>query len=313
MTNNWHLFEMASYRARMLDREYIKRGGEITEPTKAYIRTKYLGDNKWTSSLVASRQCKNTCHLPINIEKSSEEFFKYLVSPARGAVVSIDHLKKIVIDEGDDKLLKLIDQSFLKAEEQKKKRIEREKKLGIIPIECDLENQFECLCKLASDEVWCHNLGCTTCGHMHFRYAFVLMANGIKIQDKVTIKRMGDDFEVKGWCVRSGRNISHQGLGVMPREYSQIQKDRVAKICANANLSVIAEHCRSSIWRGYLGLVVVHMASDSDAYKDLSIRWAKQLLDMGEGRVSDIGEDSTLSLQRVVQGDRVLNGIDVWS
>jgi len=37
------------------------------------------------------------------------------------------------------------------------------------------------------------------------------------------------------------------------------------------------------------------------------------LLDMGEGRVSDIGEDSTLSLQRVVQGDRVLNGIDVWS
>jgi len=37
-------------------------------------------------------------------------------------------------------------------------------------------NQFEALCKLASDENWCWNLNCATCGHMHFRYAFSELA-----------------------------------------------------------------------------------------------------------------------------------------
>ena len=37
-------------------------------------------------------------------------------------------------------------------------------------------NQFEAVCQLASHEGWCWDLNCTTCGNMHFTYAFKEMS-----------------------------------------------------------------------------------------------------------------------------------------
>jgi hypothetical protein len=45
------------------------------------------------------------------------------------------------------------------------------------------------------------------------------------------------------------------------------------------------------------------MSSDSDAYKNLSINWAKQLLEMGEA--------SEFDLQEVANGERTLSWRDV--
>ena len=44
-------------------------------------------------------------------------------------------------------------------------------------------NQFEAVCKLASDEWWCWDLNCTTCGNMHFTYAFKEMSQGKSPED----------------------------------------------------------------------------------------------------------------------------------
>jgi len=46
-------------------------------------------------------------------------------------------------------------------------------------------NQFESLCKLASDETWCWDLSCTTCGHMHFQYAFLELIKGRSPTDEL--------------------------------------------------------------------------------------------------------------------------------
>ena len=44
-------------------------------------------------------------------------------------------------------------------------------------------NQFEAVCELASDEWWCWDLNCTTCGNMHFTYAFKEMSLGKSPED----------------------------------------------------------------------------------------------------------------------------------
>ena len=44
-------------------------------------------------------------------------------------------------------------------------------------------NQFEAVCKLASDEGWCWDINCTTCGNMLFTYAFKQMSYGQSPED----------------------------------------------------------------------------------------------------------------------------------
>ncbi len=128
-------------------------------------------------------------------------------------------------------------------------------------------NPFEKLCILASRENWCWNLWCTTCGHLHFRYAFAELAAG---------KCPGD----RDWpIIRRRTNYTNQ-LGHWPRQYSDEQKLKVLEICADADLSLIADRCRFPDWLGYLGLVLHHMHCNQDAYQKVSSRWAQQLRDM---------------------------------
>ena len=69
--------------------------------------------------------------------------------------------------------------------------------------ECHM-NQFEALCKLASDENWCWNLFCSTCGHMHFRYSFAELA-------------IGKSPESKGWIIHKARTDNLNQLVTLPR------------------------------------------------------------------------------------------------
>ena len=39
-------------------------------------------------------------------------------------------------------------------------------------------NAFEAMSKLASQEKWCWNLNCTTCGQLHFRFGLVELTRG---------------------------------------------------------------------------------------------------------------------------------------
>lgn len=128
-------------------------------------------------------------------------------------------------------------------------------------------NQFEALCKLASEESWCWNLFCTTCGHMHFRYAFSELA-------------AGKTPENKDWLIHGSNTRYSTVLGPLPRNYTDSEKERVIGICLKANIISIASSCKFPDWLGYLGLVLEHMRSGSKAYTLLSSNWASQLMTM---------------------------------
>jgi len=136
-------------------------------------------------------------------------------------------------------------------------------------------NLYEKLCKLASDEHWCWKLVCTTCGHMHFRYAFVELAERKSPTDS-------------NWIIH-GHNTQYSDiLGPFPRSYTEHQKKCVIEICSTANLSNIAKACKYPDWLGYLGLILEHMHSNTESYSNLSKSWASQLKGI-------VNEDSSLS------------------
>jgi hypothetical protein len=128
-------------------------------------------------------------------------------------------------------------------------------------------NPFEQLCTLASKENWCWNINCTTCGHVHFRYAFAELAAG---------KRPSD----REWLIHRLRTNYMEELGRWPTEYSEEQKLSVLKICAEADISLMSDRCKYPNWLGYLGLVLEHMNCDHDSYQTVSTVWAEQLRDL---------------------------------
>lgn len=123
---------------------------------------------------------------------------------------------------------------------------------------------FEELCILASEENWCWNIYCTTCGHLHFRYSFAEIANGKTPADA-------------DWIIHSEITSYTRPLGNIPRNFTSKQKQKVNEICKDANLARIAKECKFPDWLGYLGLVLHHLGGDSDADRQLALAWASQL------------------------------------
>jgi len=102
---------------------------------------------------------------------------------------------------------------------------------------------------------------------MHFRYAFIELANGKSPS--------GDD-----WLIQSLETDYSSLLGDCPRDYTEEQKEAIALICTESSLTNISSSCKFPDWLGYLGLVLYFMKSESDAYKQLTKAWASQLLGM---------------------------------
>jgi hypothetical protein len=150
-------------------------------------------------------------------------------------------------------------------------------------------NQFDELCKLASGEDWCWKLFCTTCGHMHFRYAFSELATGKSPVDS-------------NWIVHGPNTRCLDSLGSLPRSYTDQQKEKIGNICLQADLASIASVCRFPDWLGYLGLVLEHMSSGAESYKKLSESWASQLSRL-------VSEDSQVHvrLAEIAEGKGLLN------
>lgn len=147
-------------------------------------------------------------------------------------------------------------------------------------------NAFEALCKLASDNNWCWNISCSTCGHGSFRYSFLELAKG----------KNPDDTD---WIVSKERNLRSK-LGSLPLHYSSRKKEAIHNICIEADIKSISKECKYPDWLGYLGLVLHHMADDSESFKRLSSNWAFQLQKMVNQEtltssiLQDISEDKSL-------------------
>jgi len=128
-------------------------------------------------------------------------------------------------------------------------------------------NQFEALCKLASDENWCWNIYCTTCGHLHFKYAFQEIARGKSPLDE-------------NWLLHTERTQYSDQIGAIPKKYTAVEKENILTVCSEANIPSIASCCKFPDWLGYLGLVLNHMVSKSETFKLVCTNWASQLKDL---------------------------------
>jgi len=126
----------------------------------------------------------------------------------------------------------------------------------------ELNNAYEALCELAFKESWCWHYPCSTCANMHFRYAFIELAEG----------RHPHSQE---WQL--SRSQSLKQFGESPQYFHQNIKDNVLKLCLDSNISNIQKVCVVPEWLGYLGLVMTYMRSSSAQYSQLSKHWAQQL------------------------------------
>lgn len=136
----------------------------------------------------------------------------------------------------------------------------------------DVENLFEKLCLYVSDNPWCWNLSCTTCGRQSFTRAFKLMAYGV------------DPVSEEGLRAIHSSTVSYGGaLRPAPaRSFSELEKVAVISHCVESEISRIAERCKFPDWLGYMGLILYYMRSESDIYHALSQRWAKLLTPLVE-------------------------------
>lgn len=136
----------------------------------------------------------------------------------------------------------------------------------------EAENLFEKLCMYVSDNSWCWNLSCSTCGHKSFKRAFKLMAQGT------------DPSSEKGLRAIHAPTISVGGVLHPKPIYTFCESDKIAVIaqCMDSDISKIAGRCRFPDWLGYMGLILHDMRSESDEYHALSKEWAKQLAGLVE-------------------------------
>ena len=126
---------------------------------------------------------------------------------------------------------------------------------------------FLALCKLASQERWCWNLICGTCGHSHFRYAFKELIYG-KHPDKV------------GWTVNKTTLITKQvfqALPTMVEGFTEQEQEILTRLVLETSLEDIRAVSKFPDWLGYLDLVLTYCGSQKG---QLSNAWAQQFLSM---------------------------------
>ena len=107
-------------------------------------------------------------------------------------------------------------------------------------------NSFNALSYLASEEQWCWNLFCTTCGHAQFRAGLWSLAHGAHASDPT--------WPMHHALGTSTENTRRTGspIGYWPMN----KQGCLAQVLAAADLSAIAVRCAFPDWLGYLGLAL---------------------------------------------------------
>lgn len=131
-------------------------------------------------------------------------------------------------------------------------------------------NSFVALCEIASQNNWCWNINCTTCGHGAFKVSFSKIIKG-QHPDKDLFWPYGKEnhspLKETDDCRDFFRNTS---IGN--------QMD-LASMVAGAKLSDIQAVAKFPDWLGYIGLVVTH-CPNHDAQKIISDSFLPQFVDL---------------------------------
>lgn len=129
-------------------------------------------------------------------------------------------------------------------------------------------NPFTALCEVASQNNWCWNINCTTCGHSAFKVSFSKIIKG-QHPDKDLFWPYGKEnhspLKEMDDCRDFFRNTSIKN-----------QMD-LASIVAEVKLSDIQEVAKFPDWLGYIGLVM-HHCSSRDAQKIISDAFLPQFI-----------------------------------
>ena len=137
-------------------------------------------------------------------------------------------------------------------------------------IERSRRNAFEAVCELASEERWCWKIFCTTCGHMHFRYAF------LELSDR-------KHPDVDGWVTGKSRyRAMSRILGALPRpfEWSAERQKILADTLADASIRKIASSAIFPDWLGYLGLALLSTKKVEASEHRITHAWVPQLQEL---------------------------------
>jgi hypothetical protein len=125
-------------------------------------------------------------------------------------------------------------------------------------------NAFEALCARAGTEKWCWDIGCTTCGHLHFRFAFRDLSTGLHPDSPA-------------WRVHRAET---NGYGDLPRRFTVEEQERLVEIFAHASVAAIAASTPFPDWLGYLGLALLYTEEDEQKNARLTHSWVPQLLSL---------------------------------
>jgi hypothetical protein len=131
-------------------------------------------------------------------------------------------------------------------------------------------NPFIALCEVASQNNWCWNLNCTTCGHGAFKVAFSKLVRGEHPDD--------ESFWPKG-------KENHSSLSEMnsyhefTRDTHVLNKTDLASIVADSKVVDIQSVGKFPDWLGYIGLVLHHCYS-SEARKIISDVFLPQFIEL---------------------------------
>ena len=134
-------------------------------------------------------------------------------------------------------------------------------------------NAFDALCELASQERWCWKINCTTCGHMHFRYAL----------HEILI---GNHPDSSSWVVSMSHPALNRGsqsseLGSIPPRWESwplAEQHQLSDVLVGANIATIRETCTYPDWLGYLGLGLMYCKDVERETRALTKSWVPQLL-----------------------------------
>lgn len=130
----------------------------------------------------------------------------------------------------------------------------------------DMTNAFEAMCRMASGEIWCWNLSCTTCGNQDFRYGLYQLASG----------RHPASSEWDTFNTRTDDSLEwHNIRSIM--DWPDSKKAMLSDVLSGASLKAIARQSKFPDWLGYLG-VVLHMAAQDDEFaRHLTKSWLPEL------------------------------------
>ncbi len=129
-------------------------------------------------------------------------------------------------------------------------------------------NSFVALCEIASQNNWCWNINCTTCGHNAFKVSFSKLIQGVH-PDHTSFWPNGKE---NNSSLKEMNDYSN-----FLRNTSEENQIKLVSIVVEAKLTDIQVVTKFPDWLGYIGLVMNHCPSKS-AYKILSESFLPQFI-----------------------------------